>query len=75
MSELVTKSSKPPSGQSDLSQVLEHGPAMSQSFGRPLGGFLLFIAIIKVSRGAIGIGAGVMAAIWLAIYLYRHFIQ
>lgn len=75
MSELVTKPPKPPLGQSDLSQVLAHGPAMSHSFGRLLGGFLLFVAIIKVNRGAIGIGAAVMAVIAIATYVYRHFIQ
>lgn len=71
MSEIVTKPPKPPPMQSDLSQVLAHGPAMSQAFGPFLGGFLLFTAILKSRRGAIGIGAAVTAAFFISRYLFR----
>lgn len=61
MSSLPTRSPKlgPPS---DISQVLSHGPALSASFGRPMGAFLMLVAIIYARRGTFGIVAGVAVA-------------
>ena len=41
--------------ESDLSQVLAHGPAVCGAYGKHVGGFLMMIAIIKASRGPLGV--------------------
>jgi hypothetical protein len=43
--------------QSDLAQVLSHGPAHSQSYGKVLGALLMLFAITKTRRGPVGIAA------------------
>jgi hypothetical protein len=53
--------------QSDLSQILAHGPALSTAYGPIWGGMLMLAAIMKVSRGPVGIAAAVMI-VFTAIY-------
>ena len=56
--------------ESDLSQVLAHGPALSFASGRAWGGLLILVAILKASRGPLGFAAavtvagGVLCRIW-----------
>ena len=45
--------------ESDLSQVLAHGPALSTAYGKMWGGLLMLAAIMKVSRGPLGIIAAI----------------
>jgi hypothetical protein len=65
MSEAPRRSKGPPP-ESDLSQVMAHGAALSQAYGKYLGALLLLIAISKTRRGALGILAG-MGALGLFI--------
>lgn len=60
---------KPPKGasaQSDLSQVMAHGPAYREAYGRLLGAILMLFAIAKTRRGPLGIAtlAGVIATFY-----------
>jgi hypothetical protein len=43
--------------ESDLSQVLAHGPALSSAYGRGWGGLLMLVAIMKATRGRLGLAA------------------
>jgi hypothetical protein len=45
--------------ESNLSQVLAHGPAMSMAYGKLLGGLIMMTAILKASRGPLGIIAAI----------------
>jgi hypothetical protein len=69
----MTNTTRPESGgdiaqpQSDLSQVLAHGPALSTAYGPIWGGVLMLAAIMKVSRGPVGIAAAV-TIVFTAIY-------
>jgi hypothetical protein len=40
--------------ESPLHEVLTHGPALSASYGRLLGGLLLLVALNKASKGSLG---------------------
>src|ERR1041384_6028643 len=42
---------KGPPPESDLSQVIAHGPALSTAYGRYLGALLMLFAIAKARRG------------------------
>jgi hypothetical protein len=59
----TTDTPKPANGslrpESELSQVLAHGPAYSQSYGRGLGAFIMMLAIMKASRGPLGFAAAI----------------
>jgi hypothetical protein len=59
MSDAVGRNQGPPH-QSDLSQVMAHGPALSQAFGPRLGALLMIFAIVKARRGPLGVIAVVM---------------
>lgn len=48
--------------ESDLSQVLAHGPALSFAYGRMWGGLLMLAAILRASRGPLGLAAAVTVA-------------
>ncbi|MET0676264.1 MAG: hypothetical protein ABW175_10735 [Bradyrhizobium sp.] len=48
--------------ESDLSQVLAHGPALSFAYGRVWGGLLMLAAILKASRGPLGFAAAATVA-------------
>lgn len=69
MSDTVSRSPKagPPS---DISQVLSHGPALCQAYGRFWGTVLLLFALGKTRRGFVSLGAGVVA---LGALIYRNF--
>jgi hypothetical protein len=56
--------------ESDLSQILAHGPAMRDAYGKTWGGLLMLVAIMKASRGPIGIIAAVIAVCTL-VYRMR----
>jgi hypothetical protein len=58
--------------ESDLSQVLAHGPAMSAAYGRLWGGILMLAAIFKASRGPLGVAALLTVA---ATILYKHWFR
>jgi hypothetical protein len=45
---------KGPPLESDLSQVIAHGPALSTAYGRYLGALLMLFAIAKARRGPLG---------------------
>jgi hypothetical protein len=49
--------------ESDLSQILRHGPAMSAAYGKTWGGLLMLVAIVKASRGRLGIATAVIAIV------------
>jgi hypothetical protein len=68
----VAGRSKGPPPQSDLSQALAHGPALSQAYGPRIGALLLLVAIIKARSGPIGIAAG---ASFAAYALYQVFLK
>jgi hypothetical protein len=57
--------------ESDLSQVLAHGPALSFAYGRIWGGLLMLAAILKANRGPLGFAAaatvagGILFRLWL----------
>jgi hypothetical protein len=57
--------------ESDLSQVLAHGPALSLAYGKTLGGVLMLVAILKVSRGSIGIAAAMSAVGMIACKFWK----
>lgn len=53
--------------ESDLSQVIAHGPALSAAYGRTLGALLMMFAIAKARRGPLGIVTAAGVAV-TAIY-------
>jgi hypothetical protein len=55
--------------ESDLSQVLSHGPALRRAYGRAGGGLLLLVAILKASRGPLGLAA-IMTVAFTAAYKF-----
>ncbi len=59
------RTTKPPP--SDLSQVLSHGPAYRDAYGRFWGGIIMLVAISKTRPGALGIAA-VVGAVGSLIY-------
>jgi hypothetical protein len=50
-----TASRRTKESESDLSQVLAHGPSYCQSYGKVLGALLMLYAITKTRRGAVGV--------------------
>ena len=56
--------------ESDLSQVLAHGPALSSAFGRIIGSLLVLVAVLKTSRGPIGWAAIITVALTVAYKLW-----
>jgi hypothetical protein len=60
MSEEPPKKPKP--DESDLSQILAHGPAFCAAFGRPIGALLMFFAIAKARRGIMGVATAISLA-------------
>jgi hypothetical protein len=73
MSEPVPK--KPPRvppAESDLSQILSHGPAVCAAFGRPLGAFIIYLALNKARRGFIGVTTAVSIA---GTFFYNYFLK
>lgn len=61
---------KGPTPESDLSQVIAHGPALCNSYGRFLGAILMMFAIAKARRGPLGYVA--LAGVALTV-IYRAF--
>jgi hypothetical protein len=61
--------SRPPP-ESDLSQVLAHGPAYREAYGKYLGAFLMLVAISRRRRGAAGITAGLVMITFFIYKLY-----
>jgi hypothetical protein len=53
--------------ESDLSQVLAHGPALSSAYGRVLGSLLVLAAVMKTSRGPLGVAA-IITVVMTAAY-------
>jgi hypothetical protein len=53
-SDTVPRRLKGPPTESDLSQVMAHGPALCQAYGRFWGAVLMIIAITKARRGPLG---------------------
>jgi len=72
MSEAVPKKAKTPPAESDLSQILAHGPAYRDAYGRPLGALLMMLAIGKVSKGPVGIAAA--ASVVMTVF-YNYFFE
>jgi hypothetical protein len=72
MSEPVPKKPNAPPAESDLSQILSHGPAVCAAFGRPLGAFIIYLAINKARRGFVGITTAVSIA---GTVLYNYFLR
>jgi hypothetical protein len=70
MSETAPRRTKGPPLESDLSQVIAHGPALSAAYGRFLGATLMMFAIAKARRGPLGYLAGLGVA---ATALYHAF--
>ncbi len=55
----MPRPTKGPPTESDLSQVIAHGPALSQAYGPRIGALLLLFAIAKARRGTFGITAAI----------------
>jgi hypothetical protein len=55
MSEPVPRRPKEPPPESDLSQLMAHGPALCQAYGRFWGAIIMMFAIAKARRGPLGI--------------------
>lgn len=55
MSAEVIKKPKAPPPESDLSQVMAHGPALCAAYGPRLGAMIMVLAIAKSRRGSLGI--------------------
>jgi hypothetical protein len=72
MSEEVPRRPKSLPAESDLSQILSHGPAYCAAYGRPLGALLMLFAITKARRGPIGIAA---AATFVMTFFYNVFLK
>ena len=53
-SETVPRRTNGPPVESDLSQVMAHGPAYRAAFGPFLGALLIMFAIAKARRGPLG---------------------
>jgi hypothetical protein len=70
MSETVPRRPKDPTPESDLSQILSHGPAYCAAYGRTLAALLILVAITKARRGPIGITA---AASVMLTFFYHAF--
>jgi hypothetical protein len=66
---LPVPAKRPSTVKSDLAQVLDHGPAYSQAYGKVLGALLMIIAINKASRGAFGFAVAAIAV----VSAYKHF--
>lgn len=56
--------------ESDLSQVLAHGPALSAAYGRIGGGFLMLAAILKASKGPLGVATAFTVVITVIYKLW-----
>jgi hypothetical protein len=56
--------------ESDLSQVLSHGPAMSTAYGKTWGGLIMLAAIMKASRGPVGIATAITLICTVAYKLW-----
>ena len=57
--ETVPRRTKGPPVESDLSQVMAHGPAYRAAFGPFVGALLIMFAITKARRGPLGIATAV----------------
>jgi hypothetical protein len=68
MSDIASPRRKEPPPESDLSQVMAHGPALSAAYGRFWGTVLMLVAITKARRGPLGFGAA--ASLVLAIFYH-----
>ena len=60
MSDVLPARKKPP--ESDISQVLAHGPALCASYGRFIGGLLILVALAKARPGTLGLAFVITAA-------------
>ncbi len=67
MSQSLQKKAAP----SELSQVLAHGPAYCDSYGRFLGAVLITLAIAKTRTGTLGIATSV-GVVGLTLLKYFH---
>lgn len=56
--------------ESDLSQVLAHGPALSEAYGRIIGSVLVLAAVLKTSRGPLGVAALLTVAVTILYKLW-----
>ncbi len=70
MSAEVPKKPKAPLTESDLSQVMAHGPALCAAYGPRLGAFIMVLAIAKSRRGSLGIMTAVCV---LGTTIYQMF--
>jgi hypothetical protein len=53
-SETVPRRTKGPPTESDISQVMAHGPALCQAYGKFWATVIMLFAIAKARRGAVG---------------------
>ncbi|MET4361277.1 hypothetical protein ABIB06_001853 [Bradyrhizobium sp. LB8.2] len=67
MSEPVPTKPKATPTESDLSQVMAHGPALSQAFGPRLGALVLMFGLAKTRYGSFGI-ATIITAVGGIVY-------
>lgn len=72
MSEPLPKKPKPPPAESDLSQVMAHGPALSEAFGPRLGALVLLFGIARTRRGFVGITTAISIA---GTVFYNYFLK
>jgi hypothetical protein len=70
MSEVSPKPAKRAPPESDLSQVLSHGPAYREAYGAMLGAVLMLVAISKTRRGSAGIATAATVVMTLAYNLF-----
>lgn len=54
-SETVPRRTKAPPNESDLSQLMAHGPALCQAYGRFWATVIMLFAIAKARKGSLGV--------------------
>jgi hypothetical protein len=72
MSQVEPKPPKPPPPDSEINQVLSHGAAYREAYGRPLGALIILFAVNKARSGPLGIAS---AASCVALVVYHTFLK
>lgn len=75
MSDLAQRRASRPPKESDLSQVLAHGPACREAYGRFWGGIIMIVAISKTRTGALGVAAVVGAVGTVGSLIYKVYLH
>jgi hypothetical protein len=69
MSDAVPRRGKGPPPESDLSQLIAHGPALRDAHGRYIGAAIMVFALAKARRGPVGIATAFTVISGIAYHL------